>query len=152
TESQRLAEGIFERLQIPGGQRARIRFLIARHLEISTIMNSRDLDDRETARLLADRVETVEKLKLLTLVTYADISAVHPTAMSPWKREQLWRAYLAAYQELTRELETERIHHASGRPDFLEGFPMRYLRTHSAEEIATDEALAERSKAKGVAL
>ncbi|MEO8026355.1 MAG: hypothetical protein ABI823_07775, partial [Bryobacteraceae bacterium] len=79
TESQRLAEGIFERLSIPEPQRVHIRFLIARHLEISTIMSTRDLDDRETAHLLAGRVETVEKLKLLTLVTYADISAVHPT-------------------------------------------------------------------------
>ncbi len=151
TESQRLAEAIFERLRIAPAQRAHIRFLVARHLEISTIMNSRDLDDRETARLLASRVETVERLKLLTLVTYADISAVHPTAMTPWKREQLWRAYLAAHHELTRELESERIHHAAGRPEFLEGFPTRYLRTHSAEEIAADAALAERSAGKGVA-
>ncbi len=152
TESQRLAEGIFERLQIPPAQRAHIRFLVARHLEISTIMNSRDLDDRETARLLADRVETVEKLKLLTLVTYADISAVHPTAMSPWKREQLWRAYLAANHELTRELETERIHQGAGRPAFLEGFPTRYLRTHSTEEIASDAELAAKAKERGIAL
>ncbi|MEO8028950.1 MAG: ACT domain-containing protein [Bryobacteraceae bacterium] len=75
-----------------------------------------------------------------------------PTAMSPWKRAQLWRAYLAAHHELTRELDTERIHHAAGRPAFLEGFPTRYLRTHSAAAIAADTELADRSAEKGVAL
>ena len=38
------------------------------------------------------------------MLTYADISAVNPQAMTPWRLEQLWRAYLLAHEELTREL------------------------------------------------
>jgi UTP:GlnB (protein PII) uridylyltransferase len=40
-------------------------------------------------------VETVERLKLLTLLTYGDISAVNPTAMTPWRSDHcgscIWR-------------------------------------------------------------
>ena len=55
-------------------------------------MNSRDPDDPATTQYLAHKVGTVENLKYLTLVTYADISAVNPTAMTSWRAEQLWRS------------------------------------------------------------
>ena len=75
--------------------------------------------------MLAEGLGTVERLKQLTIMTYADISAVNPQAMTPWRLEQLWRVYLLAYDELTRELHTERIHDAAGvapeRAAFLEG-------------------------------
>jgi [protein-PII] uridylyltransferase len=58
------------------------------------------------------------------------------------------------YNELTRELETERIEtDPSGPPErqeFLRGFPTRYLRTHSATEISEHMALEERSRKRGV--
>ena len=38
---------------------------------------------------------TVEQLKLLTLLTYGDISAVNPAAMTPWRRQLLWNLYTA---------------------------------------------------------
>ena len=57
---------------------------------------------------------TVERLKVLTLMTYADISAVNPSAMTPWRAEQLWQLYLLTYNELTRELET-RTHRGSAQ-------------------------------------
>jgi len=108
------------------------------------LLNSRDLSDPNTARDIAERTGTIERLKLLTLVTYADISAVNPTAMTPWRLEQLWLAYLAGSQEFTKELETERVHAPAIAPDlagFVEGFPVRYLRTHSEEEIRLHDTL-----------
>jgi [protein-PII] uridylyltransferase len=105
---------------------------------------------------VAHRVETVERLKALTLVTYADISAVNPGAMTPWRAEQLWQLYLMVYNELTRELEAERIETLpAGTPErvaFLEGFPTRYLRTHSETEIGEHMALEEKSRKRGVAV
>ena len=41
-------------------------------------MQSRDVFDPQTIRDVAHQVETVERLKALTLLTYADISAVNP--------------------------------------------------------------------------
>jgi [protein-PII] uridylyltransferase len=147
-ESLRIAHVVFDRLNAPAADRATIQFLIEKHLALSSVMTSRDLSDAATGRMLAVQVETIERLKLLTMLTYADISAVNPQAMTPWRLEQLWRAYLLAYDELTRELATDRIHDVPGvepeRAQFLEGLPTRYLRTHSAAEIDTHFALARR--------
>ena len=88
-------------------------------------MQSRDLFDPKTLVDVAHQVETVERLRLLTLLTYADISAVNPTVMTPWRADQLWQLYLMVYNELTRELEAERIESIpSGPPErvaFLQG-------------------------------
>ncbi len=122
-----------------------VLFLIAHHLDLSAVMNGRDLDDPATARFLSSQIGTYEQLRKLTLLTYADISAVNPTAMTPWRVEQLWRVHTITSEQLTRELATERIHPATdtsvaafARPElarFLEGFPTRYLRIHSNQQI-----------------
>ncbi len=122
-----------------------VEFLVRHHITMSALMSKRDLSDPETARELANQVGTVENLKLLTLLTYADISAVYPGAMTPWRLEQLWRLYTATHEELTRELETERIARQGETPEetaFLEGFPARFLRTHSKAEITQLLALS----------
>ncbi len=116
-----------------------VDFLIAAHLEMSAAMNGRDLSDPATTKDMAAKVGTVERLKLLTLLTFGDISAVHPTAMTPWRRQLLWNLYTETYAELTRELtaRTPRCRTCRANPDmrhFLEGLPPRYLRTHTDEE------------------
>ena len=72
-------------------------------------------------------------------MSYGDLAAVNSDAMTPWRVERLWRAYEVTQHELTRELETERIQdvpeNVPARPAFLKGFPVRYLRAHSAPEI-----------------
>src|SRR5260370_17417177 len=85
--------------------------------------------------MLAARIGTMERLKLLAVLTYADISAVNPGAMTPWRLEQLWNTYRVTHQELVRELETRRIEEVpEDLPEpaaFIKGFPLRYLRTHT---------------------
>ncbi len=151
-----IARKVLARLGAPEADCATIEFLIARHLDLSGVMSSRDLHDGATARGLAERIGTIERLKLLTMMTFADISAVNPQAMTPWRLEQLWRVYLLAHQELTKELETERIHAPTGIPPerarFLEGLPVRYLRTHSASEIDAHHALARQLESRPVAI
>ena len=153
--SLRLAESAMARIQMPSAERETALFLIARHLELSAALQSRDVSDPQTIREVAHRVETVERLKALALVTYADISAVNPAAMTPWRAEQLWQLYLKVYNELTRELESERIEALpAGPPErvaFLEGFPTRYLRTHGEAEIDAHMAMEARSRERGMA-
>jgi [protein-PII] uridylyltransferase len=156
-ESCALARRIAERSGMSASERDTALFLVEKHLELSSAMNSRDLSDPDTGRVLADAVGTVERLKMLAMLTYADISAVNPTAMTPWRREQLWRAYLAAYAELTRELDTDRIRNATASlaPDlaaFVEGFPTRYLRTHEESEVRRHRELAMTAEQKGAAV
>lgn len=153
--SLNLAESAMARIQMPSAGRETALFLIARHLELSAVLQSRDVSDPQTIREVAHRVETVERLKALTLVTYGDIGAVNPSAMTPWRAEQLWQLYLKVYNELTRELESERIRTLpAGPPErvaFLEGFPTRYLRTHSEAEVDVHMAMEARSREHGLA-
>src|ERR1035441_7366946 len=43
------------------------------------------------------------------LFTSADIQAVHPDALTPWKAENLWRLYLATANYLDRSVDDERV-------------------------------------------
>ncbi len=154
--SLRLIDEPMNRIQMPWPDREMVAFLIGRHLDLSSAMFSRDLSDPQTIIDVAHQMGTVERLKVLILLTFADISAVNPTTMTPWRAEQLWQLYLKVYNELTRELETERIEAVpTGSPEriaFLQGFPIRYLRTHSEAEIDEHMALEARSHKRGMAV
>jgi [protein-PII] uridylyltransferase len=132
-----------------------VEFLIAAHLELSAAMSGRDLSDPEVIRSVAEKVGTVERLRLLTLLTWADISAVNPNAMTPWRRQLLWKLYMLVNAELTREL-TARIaspetHGSLELRAFLDGLPPRYLRIHSAAEMQEHLRLDGEAQDKGVA-
>lgn len=154
--SVEMAERALTRIHMPRPEQETILFLVRRHLELSSALQSRDVFDPQTLRDVAHRVETVERLKALTLITYADISGVNPSAMTPWRAEQLWQLYLMVYNELTRELQAERIETVPAsspeRLAFLEGFPTRYLRTHTETEIDEHIQLEEKSRRKGVSV
>ena len=156
--SAALAVAAATRFGIPESQCNLLQTLIENHLVLSAAMTGRDLDDPATAVWLAHSCGTVEVLKYLTLLTYADTAAVHPTALSPWRLEQLWRVYLTAYRELTRELESERITETPSalripeREAFLKGFPTRYLRIHTEEQIQHHLHLERQRREVGVAL
>ena len=150
-ESVRVAREILLRLNAPEGEREAILFLIEQHLILSALMSSRDLTDPSVVEDGAHKIGTLERLKLLTLLTYADIAAVNPDTMTPWRAEQLWRAYRVIRQELTRELRTDRIT-ASADDPWLQGFPTRYLRTHTTPDVARHRKLAEEARVTGAAL
>ena len=151
-----IAKRILERWQMEEPDRDSVLFLVEHHLVLSNAMTRRDLGDPDTARELAERVGTIENLKLLTLMTYADISAVAPGTLTPWRLEQLWRAFLVVQEELTRELEEKRIHAPATRTAaeaaFLEGLPTRYARTHTEAQIQAHVNLARDAASTGSAI
>ncbi len=145
-----LTDRAMERIGMEDAGRETVRFLIRHHLTMSAFMRGRDVSDPETIQDLADIVGTTDRLKALTLVTFADIRALNPSAMTPWRRELLWQLYAATYNRLTGDVEDNRIGpeasqtylappaSADERKDvyeFLEGFPERYLRTRTPEKI-----------------
>ena len=136
-----LAEQAMARIEMPEPDREMVRFLIRHHLDMSATMTSRDVADPDTARAMAEQVATLERLRNLTLMTYADISAVNPEALTPWRKDLLWQLYVATHNQLTREMEEERI--GAEAPALLRGLPTRYLRTHTPEQIAGHARLAE---------
>ena len=144
------------RIQMPDDARSTVEFLIEHQSDLSGAVSGRDMDDPATARLLAERVGTIERLKLLAVMTYARIVARGTEDRIPWRLEQLWRAYSVAQHELTRELETDRIQQVPEdlphNAEFIKGFPLRYLRAHSPAEIQGHLQLFELSRPTGVAV
>jgi [protein-PII] uridylyltransferase len=144
------------RIEMPPEERTSVEFLIGNQRALSSVIGGRDLDDPATARLLAHRVGTVERLRMLAVMTYASLAASNPSDISPWRLEQFWRAYDDTRQELTRELETDRIRDVPAGPaglaDFVRGFPARYLRARPAAEIESHLRLFDLSRPTGVAV
>ena len=144
------------RMQMPASDRELIAFLIDRQTTLSDASTGRDLGDPATVRWLTERIGTIERLRLLALLTYAGIAASSPEAMLPWRLDQLGRTYDATYRGLTRELETDRIQELPATlpesAEFIKGFPTRYLRARTAEEIAAHTRLYQRSRPTGVAV
>ncbi len=161
--SARLAESVCLRLELEPYDRSLVVRLIECHLEMSAALR-RDIFDNETVRVFAEKVQTHDLLRLLTLFTFADISAVHPDALTPWKAENLWRLSMATANQLDRSVDEDRVGNGTldsarepealaralglstaERADltfFLEGLPERYLHSHSAESIRQHLRLA----------
>ena len=102
-------ERIQARLELPEEAWQTVQFLVASHLEMSAASQRRDVFDPETVRDFAKIVGTTERLKMLCLLTYADICAVNPEALTPWKSELLWQLYAATTNYLTRSVDDERL-------------------------------------------
>src|ERR1700730_4946016 len=156
--SLEIAARCLDRLDVDPGERTVVLFLIGNHLEMSAQLR-RDIFNPETVAAFAERVGTPERLKMLCLLTYADIKAVNPEALTPWKAENVWQLYIGAANYLNRSAD-HRVHGdvsdeklarlRSLAPvmgakfrDFVEGFPQRYLLVHSAEEVMRHMELAE---------
>ena len=160
-ESIELAERVFSRLEFDLEERDIVRKLIRNHLEMSHALR-RDIFDAESIRAFSEHAPGQQQLKMLTLLTFADIKAVHPDALTPWKAENIWQLYIATANFLDRSVDESRYHvdadpvllarilsrvavHGgfAGENDvqnerlrvFLEGMPQRYLQTRLPDQI-----------------
>jgi [protein-PII] uridylyltransferase len=164
TGSLEAVENAAKRLGLTADEKAEVHFLIAHHLDMSATMQRRDIFDAGTVTMFARTAGTQERLQRLTLLTYADIHAVNPEALTPWKAEMLWQLFAATSNHFSRTLDRDRLHASTevsllaevrsqtrGAKEgeierFLEGFPRRYLAVHSAAEIAEHFALYQKLK------
>lgn len=166
--SLELAEKVFLRLALPEAQRETVRFLIANHLEMPAALR-RDIFDHETVRAFAVKVGSPERLKMLCLLTYADVRAVNPQALTPWKAQDLWHLYVATLNFLDHTADEASFHsalqaeyiskvsalvprHEKQLRAFLAALPQRYLRAHSSEQIAMHFTMASRLRQQPVQL
>lgn len=70
-----------------------VAWLVEHHLLMSNTAQSRDLSDPATIKNFADVVQTMERLKLLLVLTIADIKAVGPGTWTGWKGQLLRTLY-----------------------------------------------------------
>jgi [protein-PII] uridylyltransferase len=150
--SLQLTQAALDRMQFSTADAATVLFLVGRHLEMSSTMRKRDLCDPATVAELAEKVATSERLKMLTLLTLADIKAVNPEALTPWKAENLWRLYRATANYFDRSADAPPVNAETAgeaiekikalEPErraeilqFLDGLPQRYLLSHAGEQV-----------------
>ncbi len=142
-----------KRLKLSPEEKSEVQVLIEHHLDMSATVQRRDIFDPATVAGFAESVTNQERLQRLCLLTYADIHAVNPEALTPWKAEMLWQLFVATSNYFSRTLDRDRLRahdevsllgrikaFAGGGSSqeierFLEGFPRRYLAVHSPEEI-----------------
>jgi [protein-PII] uridylyltransferase len=108
--SLQLTDSCAERLDLDPVDRDTLRYLVASHLEMAAATR-RDVFDPANVKSFAEKVGVPERLKMLCLMTYADIKAVNPEAMTPWKADNLWQLYIACANYLSRSAD-ERVHTA----------------------------------------
>jgi [protein-PII] uridylyltransferase len=157
--SVRLGARLLDEWALPEGPRETVLFLIRHHLAMSQVAFRRDTEDPEIVREFAALVGTEERLKLLCLMTLADVEAVSPETLTPWKEELLWRLYVDTYNCLTLQYGDDLIERTQAaaaecvarRPGdlaagevaaFLEGLPRRYLQLFNRRAVYEHVRLA----------
>jgi len=89
----RIARELGPRFGLNASETETVAWLVEHHLTMSLFAQSRDLNDPKTLRNFAALVQSRERLKLLLLLTVADIRAVGPGVWTGWKGQLLRTLY-----------------------------------------------------------
>ncbi len=162
----RVARKLGPRFGLSAAETETAAWLIEQHLTMSNIAQSRDLSDPKTIRDFADVVQSPERLKLLLLLTVADIRAVGPGVWNGWKGQLLRTLYyeteplvagghtqVKRSQRIAEAQEQLRMALADWSPDEVEGFidrhyPDYWLRTDTERQVEHAKLL-QRAAAEG---
>jgi [protein-PII] uridylyltransferase len=82
-----------ERLGLPQAETELVAWLVGHHLEMSETAQKRDISDPRTVAQFAELVGSLERLRLLYILTVADIKAVGPAVWNAWKGQLLADLY-----------------------------------------------------------
>lgn len=102
-----VAERLCPRLGLTAEETGTVSWLVRHHLAMSNTAFRRDLSDPQTIAGFVETVRSPERLKLLLLLTAADIRAVGPGVWTAWKAALLRDLYRAAEEVLTGGLAAE---------------------------------------------
>ncbi len=112
----RVARKLCPRFGLSPKQTELVAWLIEEHLTMSMVAQSRDLNDRKTITDFAEKVQSLERLKMLLVLSVCDIRAVGPGVWNGWKGQLLRTLYYetelmisGGFSEVSR---TERTKHA----------------------------------------
>jgi len=90
---KKVAQELCPRLGFTGAETQTVAWLVQWHLQMSSVAQSRDLTDPRTIENFVAIVQTVERLKMLFVLTVCDISAVGPGVLDAWKSQLLRQLY-----------------------------------------------------------
>jgi [protein-PII] uridylyltransferase len=145
---------IARRLGLGKEDSKRLEFLVRSHLLMTHISQRRDLHDDKLIVQFARSMGMSENLKMLYLLTFADIKAVGPDVWSEWKGLLLQELYEKTYEVLERgdfrlERRSEKVRNRKRNvvelleeefgertvKDALKSMGTRYLLSHRSAEI-----------------
>ena len=96
-----LVRELVARIELPPEEGALVEFLVAHHLTMSHIAQRRDIDDPKTIADFAATAGDPQRLKMLYLLTWADMRAVGPGVLTPWQATILHELYRRSLARLT---------------------------------------------------
>jgi [protein-PII] uridylyltransferase len=135
----KVARRICPHMGLTQAQTDTIAWLVENHLVMSMTAQTRDLNDRKTIVDFAEVVQSVERLKLLLVLTVCDIRGVGPGVWNGWKGQLLRTLYYetellltGGFSEISRAQRAEAARAQletmlAGWPDEERG---RYLKLH----------------------
>jgi [protein-PII] uridylyltransferase len=139
-----MVKDIGNRFGLSAEENALLYFLIRNHLFMIETASRRDLLDEQAIQRFANAIQTPDQLKMLYLLTFADIKAVGPEAWTPWKNSLLMELFL----KTSRFFEKEKVSSPllslplELTPEYLEDLPSRYLSSFSHPEIVEHIGMA----------
>ena len=89
----RIARDVAARLGLPADEAEIIEFLVLRHLAMAQLAFRRDVGDATLLAAFAGDVGSPETLRMLALLTAADVAAVGPGTWTKWKADLLGELY-----------------------------------------------------------
>jgi [protein-PII] uridylyltransferase len=140
---------IGNRMGLSAEERELIGFLVSHHLLMVEIAFRRDLHDEQVILRFANEIKNINQLKMLYLLTFADIKAVGPEAWTSWKNTLLVELFLKTSHFFERDAITgpflkrdemiKKLRESLSAEiisEYAEHLPDRYLSCYSVEEIA----------------
>jgi len=88
-----VAQALGPRLGLSEEETETVAWLVLHHLDMSNVAQKRDIDDPKTIADFAELVQSPERLKLLLVLTVADMRATGPHVWNAWKAALLRDLY-----------------------------------------------------------
>ncbi|HEU5463944.1 MAG TPA: [protein-PII] uridylyltransferase [Candidatus Binatia bacterium] len=96
----RMVRPIARRMRLNADDGALVEFLVRHHLLMTHTAFRRDLEDQKTIFDFARVMGSANNLKMLYLLTFADVKAVGPDVWNPWKASLIGELYVKALSVL----------------------------------------------------
>ena len=135
----RIARRLGPRFGLSPAETETAAWLVEHHLTMSIVAQSRDLNDRKTITDFARIVQSPERLRMLLVLTVADIRAVGPGVWNGWKGQLLRTLYYETEPVLTgghsqvsrdRRVAEAQEEFAAALPGWPEAERAAYIRRH----------------------
>lgn len=116
-----MTQTALDRIGLDNVDKEVVLFLILRHLDMIHTAQRRDLDDPKVIERFAELVQDEQHLKMLYLLTFADMRAVSPEIWNQWNAILLWQLYTRTLEFLQGRIKFLKVEELQARVTQLIG-------------------------------